>query len=46
MTYDAYTVNLHILVCKACRTSASDEDADRLALWGIEHEAECIGVRV
>lgn len=41
MTFDAYTVALHVLVCKRCQTKAEDTDADRLAEWMVEHEGRC-----
>ena len=40
MTFDAYTISLHCLVCKTCGTKAEDTDADRLSMWQIEHEVE------
>jgi len=41
VTFDAYTISLHILVCKDCGTKAEDTDADRLAAWMVSHEREC-----
>ncbi len=41
MSFDAYTISLHCLVCKACGTRAEDTDADRLAAWMVAHEGEC-----
>lgn len=38
MTFDAYTVALHVLICKNCGTKAEDTNADRLFAWQREHE--------
>jgi hypothetical protein len=41
VTFDAYSIALHVLVCKTCGTKASDTDAERLSDWQREHERSC-----
>lgn len=43
MTWFMYTTEMHVAVCKACRTRFTDTDAERLGREMDAHETECRG---